>query len=216
MPDKKLSPPAIARMAREALKAKADPARARGAERYFKETVKCYGVAAADIHALAAELHGLVKADWSVDDAVGLCDILYADAELEAKAIASLVLRRFHKDLPPSLFSKVKGWLGDDLLANWASVDTLCPDVMGAFLLKYPAYVDRIKAWAGHPNRWVKRAALVSFIKLARRAEILPGSRQGRSGPPGAVPSGRRPGHPADDIALCHRALPGRQEGSAP
>jgi 3-methyladenine DNA glycosylase AlkD len=45
---------------------------------------------------------------------------------------------------------------------------------MGAFLERYPAYVERIMAWACHPNRWVKRASLVSFIKLARKTEFLP------------------------------------------
>ncbi len=174
MTNKTLSPADIAGRAREALGAKADPVRARGAERYFKETVKCYGVAAAEVHALASELYGLVKADWTVDDAVELCDILYADAELEAKAIGSLFLKRFDRSYAPALFAKIKGWLADGRLANWASVDTLCPDVMGAFLLRYPAYIDRIKSWAFHRNRWVKRASLVSFIKLARKKEFLP------------------------------------------
>ena len=174
MKGKTLSPAGVARRARAALGARADPVRARGAERYFKETVKCYGVAAPEIHALAAGIYGLIKTDWTVDDAIGLCDILYADAELEAKAVGSLILKRFNRSYTPALFAKVKGWLASDRLASWAAVDGLCPDVMGAFLLRYPAYVDRIKAWAFHRNRWVKRASLVSFIKLARREEFLP------------------------------------------
>ncbi len=148
--------------------------RARGAERYFKEAVKCYGVAAPEIHALTAELYARVKAEWTVDDAIELCDILFADPELEAKAVAALVLAHFKKSYPAAIFSKVKGWLAADKLASWASVDVLCPDVMGSFLESYPAYVNEIKAWTSHPNRWVKRAAIVSFIKLARKAEFLP------------------------------------------
>jgi 3-methyladenine DNA glycosylase AlkD len=176
MAAKKLTPIEIARRARSALEAKADPVKARGVERYFKsyETVKSFGVAAPEIHALAAELHGLVKADWDAADAMALCDILFADAELEAKAVGALVLGRFKTSLPPSLFPKVKAWLAAGRLANWASVDALCPDVMGAFLERYPAYVEKIKAWAAHPNRWVKRASLVSFVKLARKASFLP------------------------------------------
>ena len=171
-----LTPAEIARKARSALSAKADPVKARGVERYFKsyETVKSYGVSAPDIHVLAAELHALVKADWTAADATALCDILFADPELEAKAVGALVLGRFKASLPPALFPKVKAWLAAGRLANWASVDVLCPDVMGAFLERHPAYVERIKAWARHPNRWVKRASLVSFIKLARKAEFLP------------------------------------------
>jgi 3-methyladenine DNA glycosylase AlkD len=170
----KLGPLAVAREVRRALAAKADPLRARGAERYFKGTVKCYGVAAPEIRALASELYARIRGDWTVDEAIGFCDILFADPELEAKAVGSLVLGRFKTSFPPRLFSKAKAWLAADLLDNWASVDGFCTDAMSAFLERYPAYVEKIKAWAHHPNRWVKRAALVSFIKLARKGEFFP------------------------------------------
>jgi 3-methyladenine DNA glycosylase AlkD len=163
-----------ARSVRDTLAAKADPVRARGTERYFKEAVRSYGVAAPEIHALVSELYARIRADWTVDDAIELCDILFADPELEAKAVGALVLSRFRKTFPPGLFAKVKGWLASGRLASWASVDVLCPEAMGAFLERYPAYVERIKGWAFHPSRWVKRAALVSFIKLARKARFLP------------------------------------------
>jgi len=173
MPNK-LSPEDMAQAARRALAAKADPVRARGAERYFKDTIKSYGVAAPDVHALVAELYARVKPDWTLEDAVELCDILVRDPELEAKAVGTLILGRFKKAFTPALFARVKAWLAADRLDNWASVDTFCTDGMGAFLERYPAYVGKIKSWARHPNRWVQRASLVSFIKLARKAEFLP------------------------------------------
>ncbi len=170
----KPTPQDVAQEVREMLSAKADPVRARGAERYFKETVKCYGVAAPEIHAMVSALYARVRDDWTADDAIALCDILFDDPELEAKAVAALVLGRFKSTFPPGLFSKAKAWLASDRLANWASVDVFCTDSMGAFLESHPAFVEKIKAWARHPNRWVKRASLVSFIKLARKAEFLP------------------------------------------
>jgi 3-methyladenine DNA glycosylase AlkD len=171
---KTLSPHAAARTIRAALAAKSDPVRARGAERYFKETVKCYGVAAPEIHGLAKELYARVKTDWTAVEAMELCDILFADPELEAKAVGALILGRFKDTFPPGLFDKVRSWLAADRLSSWASVDVLCPDSMGAFLQSHPSYVEKIKAWAFHRNRWVKRAALVSFIKLARKPEFTP------------------------------------------
>ena len=166
----------VARMARKTLAGLADPVKARGAERYFKETVKCYGVAAAEIHALAAELYDGVRADWTADEAIALCDILFADPELEAKAVGGARPGPLQEDVPARRSSpRPRAGSPSDLLANWASVDTLCPDSMGAFLERYPAYVGKIKAWAFHPNRWVKRAALVSFIKLARKAGVPAG-----------------------------------------
>ena len=169
----KMTPQDIAQAARRALAAKADPVRARGAERYFKHTIKSYGVASPDVRALAAELFGRVKGDWTYAEAVELCDILFVDDELEAKAIGGLILSRFKKAYPPAFFAKVKAWLAADRLDNWASVDVFCTDAMAAFLERYPAYVERIKSWAGHPNRWVKRASLVSFISHARKGRFL-------------------------------------------
>ena len=174
MAEKRPSPREIARAALNRLELLADPIKARGAERYFKKTVKCYGVAAPGVHALAAELYGLVKRDWTIDDAVELCDILFPRRELEAKAVGALILVRFYKSFTPAFFAKAKSWLAGDLLDNWASVDGFCTQAMGAFLQRYPAFVDKIKAWAFHRNRWVKRASLVSFIKPAKKTEFLP------------------------------------------
>jgi 3-methyladenine DNA glycosylase AlkD len=171
---KKPAPDEVAREIRRALAAKADPVRARGAERYFKEAMKCYGVAAPDVHALVRDLHARLKDAWTADDAIALCDILFDDAEHEAKAAAALILARFKATFPTRLFSKAKSWLASDRLPSWAAVDVFCPDSMGAFLEARPAYVEKIKAWASHPNRWVKRASLVSFVKLARKPEFQP------------------------------------------
>ncbi len=162
-------PAAIARDVLKALAAKADPARARDVQRYFKEEVKSYGVGAPDVHALAGATYDRVKSDWTAEDAMALCDILFEEPQLEPKSVGSLVLFRFRASFPPALFTRAKGWLAADKLPGWASVDVFAPGCLGAFLELYPAYVERIKAWAGHPNRWVKRASLVSFIKLARK-----------------------------------------------
>jgi 3-methyladenine DNA glycosylase AlkD len=174
MPGKKPSPGAIARIAVKRLRGLADPVKAEGVQRYFKHTVKAYGIAAPAVRGLAAELHSSVRATWRVGDAIALCDILFAEAELEAKAVGALILARFKKELPPSFFPVVKKWLAANLLNNWASVDVFCTDAMGAFLAAHPGYVKNIKAWAFHPNRWVKRASAVSFIKLAREEAFLP------------------------------------------
>ncbi|MCX6567595.1 MAG: DNA alkylation repair protein [Candidatus Aminicenantes bacterium] len=168
------SPREVAREALKRLRTLADPVRAMGAERYFKETVKCFGVGAPEIHALAAELYGLIKGNWTAGQAVELCDILFPSPWLEAKAVGALILDRFDKELGPGFFAKAKGWLAGDLLDNWASVDGFCTQTMGAFLERRPAFVERIKAWAFHRNRWVKRASLVSFIKPAKKTEFLP------------------------------------------
>ncbi|MHB8093730.1 MAG: DNA alkylation repair protein [Candidatus Aminicenantales bacterium] len=164
-------PEDIARQALARLRAGADPIRAAGAQAYFKDAVKCYGVTTPDVRSLAADIYSLVKDDWTVAEAVALCDILYEEPHLESKAVGTIILIRFRKSFPKSLFAKVKGWLAADLLDNWASVDILCPEVVGALIVAYPDLEERIRSWSRHPNRWVKRASAVSFIKLAKREE---------------------------------------------
>jgi 3-methyladenine DNA glycosylase AlkD len=166
-----LSPEAAAREALARLRAKADPVRARGAEAYFKETIRAFGVGTTDVRRIAADLHRRVKREWTVEDAVRLCDLLLLRPELEAKGVAILVLHRFRRAYPRELFDTVHGWLAADLLANWASVDTLCPEVVGALVAAHPPLLRRLEAWARSDNRWVRRASLVSLLKLTRRPD---------------------------------------------
>ena len=169
----KCSPKEIAREAINRLREFSDPIRAAGAERYFKHTVKTFGATAAQVRALAADLYKTIRKQWTVQDAVALCDLLFPEPELESKAVAILILNRFKEDFPESLFRRIERWLAADLLDNWASVDVFCTDAMPALLEKYPGLIADIRRWSLHPNLWVKRASAVSFIKLARKREFL-------------------------------------------
>jgi 3-methyladenine DNA glycosylase AlkD len=155
------------------LEEKSDPVRAEGAQRYFKDAFKCYGLTAVQIRDLAKETYQTVKPEWNIEDAIELCDILLPNPYHEAKALGILVLERYKKDFPKFLFQKIKTWLASNYLDSWAAVDGLCPDSVGALLEKYPELVEKIRTWAGSSNRWVRRASLVSFIKLARKKEYL-------------------------------------------
>jgi 3-methyladenine DNA glycosylase AlkD len=149
MAERKLTPDFVAGRAIAALKAKADPARAAGTQKYFKETVKCYGLTSPQVREIAAGLYAQVKKEWTDREAAALCDILYREPYLESKSIGTLILARFRKALPKTMFDRIKAWLEADLLDNWASVDTLCPDVMGSLLIRHPDLVVKIFPWTG-------------------------------------------------------------------
>ena len=167
------TPAEIARAAVARLKAEADPERAVQSQRYFKETISSYGWPADDLRALAEELFGQVKTAWQLKDALDLCEILLPNAYIEAKSVATLILLRYRREFGRPLFSRVKTWLARDYCDNWASVDVLCPDALGPLLEKHADLLPKIRTWAVHPNRWVKRASAVSFVKLARRGKCL-------------------------------------------
>ncbi|MCX6558548.1 MAG: DNA alkylation repair protein [Candidatus Aminicenantes bacterium] len=173
MPTAVLTPQAIARQALGKLRAQADPERARQVQNYFKETVRSFGIPSPAVRALATELYLAIKKTWHIEQALQLCVILFPKPELEAKSIATLILVRFKKEFPCELCTQVKQWLAKDFLDNWASVDIFCPEIMGTLLLRYPELVKDIKTWTGHPNRWVKRASIVSFLKLTKKEGFL-------------------------------------------
>ena len=149
-----------------------DPVRAAGMQRYFKETIKSFGLTAPHIRYFAGEAYGMIRGSWGVGEAIEFCGLMLSNPYFEAKALGILVLERFKRDYPKSLFSTVKRWLAADLCDNWASVDTLCPTSLGALLERHPDLVRSIKTWSRSPNRWVRRASLVSFLKLARKPEF--------------------------------------------
>jgi len=72
----RIAPAAVAREALKLLRARADPRRARGVQAYFKEAVRAFGVSASQVREIAAQLHRRVKPEWTVDDAIALCDRL--------------------------------------------------------------------------------------------------------------------------------------------
>lgn len=168
------SPDEIASAALARLQQMADPAKAAAVQRYFKETVRSFGVAVPEVRRLASEVFSLVKETWTLEEAVELCHLLLSRPELEAKALAVVVLGRFRRQFYPGLLPIFKRWLENDYLANWASVDLFCPDCIGTMIERYPELSLEIQTWAFHPNRWVKRGSVVSFIKLAKNPEFLP------------------------------------------
>lgn len=173
MKSRKPTPQHIAGLTVQYLKEKSDPVRAEGAQRYFKEAFKCYGLTAPQMGDLAKEIYETVKGEWGVEDAIRFCDILFPNPYHEAKGLGILILEKYKKDFPKSLFLKVKNWLASNYLDSWAAVDGLCPRSVGALLEKYPELIKQIKIWTKSPNRWVRRASLVSFIKLAKKKEYI-------------------------------------------
>jgi 3-methyladenine DNA glycosylase AlkD len=164
---------AVAALALQRLSAMADARRALQVQRYFKETVRSFGVGSPQVRELARDLYEAVREDWTLADAVALCEQLLPRPELEAKSVGTLVLLRFHRDFPRPLFATIHGWLAQDRLDNWASVDTFCPQALATLLARFPELLAGIETWAREPNRWVRRASIVAFLKLVKREEYL-------------------------------------------
>ena len=155
------------------LEACADPIRAAGARKYFKEQVAFLGLTSPQIKEIEAAIWEKVRGTWDFSDAVAYAEAMLRGDYHEIRGLGLLILLRFRKDFPPSFPGRVRRWLASDRLDNWALVDVFCPDALGPLLENNPGFVKEIRTWTADRNRWVKRASAVSFIKLARRGKHL-------------------------------------------
>lgn len=162
-------PEDAAKIAIKLLNEKRDPFKAEQAQKYFKEPVKVWGLTSPQVREIGREIYQKIKNEWTVDEAIALCDILLPHPYHEPKGLAVLILERYKKEFPKSLFTKIHRWLVSDYLNSWAAVDILCPNCVGTLLEIYPDLLGKIETWTQSPNRWIRRASLVSFIKLARK-----------------------------------------------
>jgi len=151
----------------------ADSRRREGEWRYFKETINNLGVTTQQVRAVERQVLGAFAKVWSPGEAMALCDALLARHISEVTQLALTFLDRFSNKMGEADFARCEAWLEDDLLDNWAAVDTLCPHVIGTILRNHPHLASRVRLWADSGNRWVRRASAVSFILLVRKGDFL-------------------------------------------
>ena len=142
---------------------------------YFKrdEAVTFFGVVLPDLRALAREVWQERRATWDVRAATRFCDGLVRRPEFEAKAVGVLVLARWHREFPRRLFHDVRRWLAGGHCASWAAVDLVAPSLITVLVQRYPEVADDVSRWTGARSLWVRRAAVVTFVPLARRGQHL-------------------------------------------
>ncbi len=166
---------ALARQARTRLRSMADPESARGSRTYFKQDddVALLGVKTTPVRALARELYQRVAPTWQVADAVAFADLMVRDRYLEAKGLGLTVLSRYRAAYPTSLLATARKWLAEGHLSNWAAVDALAPMVLMPLVVRHPQLEPRLIGWGRARSPWLRRAAVVTFVPLARRGERL-------------------------------------------
>ncbi|MGH2403351.1 MAG: DNA alkylation repair protein [bacterium] len=163
---------------RATLRAHADPAHAAGAQRYFVDGVKTYGVHRETLHRLSREAAAALKAAPGGKTGVGLTraleigDRLFRSGNLDEASVATRIVERFSRGVTPAHLARFDRWV--DSLRDWASCDALCGELIGPLVRDHPQLISRIAPWTRSGHRWRRRAAAVSLIPLARTGEHLP------------------------------------------
>jgi len=156
---------------RNQLTANADPKWKAGAERYFKEPVKFYGMSNGVARKIGSEHFKLIRGRPK-EEIFGLCEELHQSGLMEECIIACNWSDRIHKQFLPGDFTTFERWISL-YVNNWAACDTLCNHTVGEFIMMYPEFLAGLKRFAASENRWMRRASAVTLIIPAARGKFL-------------------------------------------
>ena len=142
---------------------------------FFKpdDDVQLYGVKSSGVRSIEKEAFQFVRGQWTVVEAISFCELLAQDAHHESKMVGVLLLGRYWRTFSKGLLTEVRGWIMAGCYPNWAAVDGLAPAVLTPLILTYPELIPRVSRWASSRNLWLRRAAVVTFVPLARKGEQL-------------------------------------------
>ncbi|MBE0593916.1 MAG: DNA alkylation repair protein [Gemmatimonadales bacterium] len=157
------------------LRQQADPRVAQQAATYFKkhDRFAVYGVRTPLVRTLVRDLHAQVAGSWGVNEALACCEILSAKRHHESKAVGVLLLGRYSNQLPVTLVRTVRGWIVEGRFANWAGIDLVCPELVTPLVHRNPALARTVRRWGLDRLVWLRRAAVVTFVPLARKGRHL-------------------------------------------
>ena len=157
---------------RQQLQAMANPALQQSSQRFFKESVKMYGIKTPDVITLAKKSFKTIQ-DQSKTEIWQLCEQLWQSGYLEESFIACQLCYLLRKQYDETDWSVFEKWI-DNYVTNWASCDTFCNHSVGTFVEMYPRFVQQLKKWAYAKNLWLRRAGAVTLIIPARKGLFLP------------------------------------------
>lgn len=166
-----LTPTQFARRAISLLKDSGDSQSAESFKRFFKpnEEIRFYGIKTPRLRELERQVFQEIKKTWSVKEATEFSSILLKESYHESKALAILLLARFHRFFEPELLDTVKSWLSENRCANWAATDAISTLILTPLVKSFPELLGDLQEWTESENLWVRRAAAVSLTPLARK-----------------------------------------------
>jgi 3-methyladenine DNA glycosylase AlkD len=156
---------------RKELKENIDEHTKNTAQKFFKEKIKVYGIKTAIVSKISKSHYNKIK-DLNKEEIFGICEELFASGFMEESFIACNWSYNLNKIYEEKDFLIFEDWL-EKYVDNWATCDTLCNHTIGAFVDRFPSYIQELKKWARSDNRWIKRASSVTLIIPARKGKFL-------------------------------------------
>ena len=161
----------ILRRLRAELKGNIDSNTQNSFQRFFKETVKYYGVKTGIVEKIANKYWKEIKS-LSKQEIFDLCEELFRSDYTEEAFVVSTWIPKLTDSFEPVDLALFRRWI-DTYINNWAKCDGFCNHTIGNFIEKYPESIEELIKWTDSTNRWLKRAAAVSLIIPAKKGQFL-------------------------------------------
>ncbi|MFH1280235.1 MAG: DNA alkylation repair protein, partial [Candidatus Beckwithbacteria bacterium] len=133
-----------------------------GERKFFKEKVKNYGVRVPNRRKVAKNMFYLIK-NLKKDKVFKICEEMLKSGYCEETTIAFSWVYWKKKEFKAGDFKIFERWI-KKYVDNWAKCDDFCTHSLGFLVNKYPELSSKLFLWAKSKNRWVKRAAAVTYI----------------------------------------------------
>lgn len=152
------------------LKAAGTKERRESEKRFFREPAEFWGLTSGEQQKIAKTYFKQIDA-MSKTDVFALAESLYKYNRLESTSMASEFVYRKRADFISDDFKVFQKWV-EKYFTNWAMVDVFFNHSMADLIEKFPGLIHELKKWTTSKNRWVKRAAAVTFILPARHGKF--------------------------------------------
>lgn len=147
------------------LRAQGDPARAAGEKRYLKSRLQFHGVT---LPQLERTVRAFTVAQPIADRAAltALAVALWEGPVHERRMAAVVLLERHRQLLTPDDLPLLERLIRES--QTWAYVDALAANVVGPLCAGAAGTGQVLDRWAGDPDFWVRRSALLSQLRPVR------------------------------------------------
>ena len=152
------------------LKTLGDKEFARSRNRLISEKVISYGVETQEIRKVARKYFNQFRERKTKRVCLETVKELMSTKVFEDQMVGIFFLELFLKTGGKISISEIKKLI-TEYVDNWATCDTISSEVVAKILKRSPEKIEVLYAWAKSRNVWLKRAALVTTVKLKNKIE---------------------------------------------
>lgn len=137
-------------------------------EKYFKHTIKAYGLTSPiikNVYKTFKSDNSFQLKELSFNEKFDLGDTLLRDTFFEQKIIGINIFSEIAKKFEKEHIFRIKKAFEDGCINNWGICDSICGKVLKPWTILNKENSIEISQWSkDHQNIWIRRASCVSFI----------------------------------------------------